>query len=383
MSKNICHIVHNFYPQDVRVRKEIVALVKKGHKVSVIALGRKGEPVQECIKNVKVYRLALDKKRSGKIRYLFEYVAFLFYSLYKLNLMDIKENFDVVHVSTLPDFLVFCALIQKLKGCKIILDMHEIAPEFFMSKFGVGKGNLIVRLSLFLEKMSLRFADDVITINDSIKNIFNKRAIPSKQISVVMNTMDGDMVARKSKVPHKSYNCVYHGTLTDIYGLDTALKGFSEACRHKSDMFFHIFGNGPQLPELKRLSIQLSLQNCVVFHGEVSHSKMIEYLYQMDLGILAIRKDVFLNLSFSNKLSEYLYIKIPVIHSNLDATKYYFSDDHILYFEAGNISELADRIKFAYSNRDYMKTVAEAAYERALLFDWSIMAKRYLQVVEK
>jgi glycosyltransferase involved in cell wall biosynthesis len=383
MIKNVCHIVQNFYPSDIRVRKEVLSLVSKGHRVSVIALGGNGEPVQECIENVKVYRLILDKRRSGKIRYIFEYVAFLFYSFYKLNLIDIKDKIDVVHVSTLPDFLVFCALIQKLKGCKIILDMHEIAPEFFMSKFGVGKRNLIVRLLLFLEKISLRFADEVITINDSIKNIFNKRAIPNKEITVVMNTMDGGMAAQFEKVPHDGFNCVYHGTITDIYGIDIALKGFSEACKHRSDMVFHIFGNGPHLPELKRLSSQLGLKNCVVFHGEVSHSKMIEYLYQMDLGILAIRKDVFLNLSFSNKLSEYLYMKIPVIHSNLDATRHYFSDDHILYFEAGNISELADKIKFAYSNRDYLKKTAETAFERVKLFDWSIMAKRYLQLVEK
>ena len=42
-----------------------------------------------------------------------------------------KKKFDFVHVHNLPDILVLSALVPRLTGAKIILDMHEIMPEFF------------------------------------------------------------------------------------------------------------------------------------------------------------------------------------------------------------------------------------------------------------
>ena len=105
------------------------------------------------------------------------------------------------------------------------------------------------------------------------------------------------------KRTHKGFNCVYHGTLTDIYGLDTAIEGFSKVSKKFPDMIFHIFGEGPSFPQLKYLTEHLNLEQSVVFHGSITYDKMMESLSEMDLGILAIRKDIFLNLSFSNKLS--------------------------------------------------------------------------------
>ena len=329
-------IVQGYYPSDVRVKKEAVALRSHGHQVSVIALRDLNEPKEEICDRVKVYRVALQKKRGGLFRYLFEYAAFFLYSVYKLNVLDLKEHVDVVHINTLPDFLVFCALVQKLKRRRIVLDMHEIMPEFFMSKYNISAKNAVVYALLFAERISLKFADAVITINEPIKLIFQKRAIPNRDIAVVMNSVDERMVRISRRRRHNGFNCVYHGTLTKMYGLETAIEGFSKACREVPDMVFHIFGSGTELQKLKDLAGQLDLGNSVVFHGFMPHEQMVEALAGMDIGILSLPKDIFMNLSFSNKLAEYVHLKIPVISSDLDTTKYYFDDEQIIFFEAGN-----------------------------------------------
>ena len=383
MAKHVCMIVQHPYPHDIRVRKEAQALLARGHKVSVIAVGDIHESKQEIVEGVNVYRLALPKQRGGVLRYLFEYVSFFLYAFVKLNWLDMQEQFDVVHINTLPDFLVFSAVIQKLKGRRILLDMHEIMPEFFMSKFGVGGRHPLVRLLRFLERISLKFADDVITINEPIKRIFQRRAIPNKPIVVVMNTVSTSIVRNSVSRPHKGFNCVYHGTLTDFYGLDIAIKGLSRISKKYDDIVFHIFGDGPSLPYLRYLTTELHLDQSVIFHGMVPYDRMIDALAEMDLGILAIRKDVFLNLSFSNKLAEYVCLKIPVISSDLDAVKYYFDDEHLLFFKAGDIKDLGCKIEFAYLNQGQMQTKAEMAYKTSQAFDWDVMAKRYVEFVEK
>lgn len=380
--KNVCMIVQHPYPNDVRVRKEARALLARGHRVSVIALRDFDEPKCEIVEGVSVYRASFSKKRAGVLRYIFEYLGFFLYAFVKLNLLDKKERFDVVHVNTLPDFLVFSTVIQKLKGRRIVLDLHEIMPEFFMSKFGVGNKYPVVRLLRVLERVSLNYADDIITVNEPIKRIFQRRAIPNKPIAVVMNTASAATVRNSVKRTHEGFNCVYHGTVTDIYGLDTAILGFAKAKGRCSDLMFHIFGEGPSLPQLKRLVHDLQVEAAVVFHGAIPYEDMMDALAEMDLGLLAIRKDVFLNLSLSNKLAEYVYLKIPVISSDLDTVMYYFDDRDLLFFQAGDPEDLSRKIEFAHGNKSQMQERAEAASKKSLAFNWDVMAKRYVNVIE-
>ena len=130
----------------------------------------------------------------------------------------------------------------------------------------------------------MRFADDVITINEPIKRIFQRRAKYNRPTAVVMNTVDEATVRGNRKRSHKSFNCVYHGTLTEMYGLDIAIEGFSRACKKFPDMLFHIFGGGPHFSQLKCMTEQLNLQDFVVFHGNIPHEKLMESLEEMDLA---------------------------------------------------------------------------------------------------
>jgi glycosyltransferase involved in cell wall biosynthesis len=380
--KRVCIVTQSHYPEDGRVRKEVRALLKKGYMVHVLSLHRAGKKRHEIVDGIEVFRGGLWKKRAGMMRYVLEYIAFFLFSLVQLNILDTRKKIDVVEVCTLPDFLVFSAFVQKMKRRRIVLDMHEIMPEFFMSKFGVGENQFIVKVLLFLEKVSLRFADGVITVNEPIRRIFEKRAIPGRHIEVVMNTVDGSSLSATEKSDHSGFNCVYHGTVTELYGLETAIRGFSLASPYARDMRFHIFGNGVEARSLKTLARDLGVGSKVIFHGFLPHQQMLKWLWEMDLGILALRKDVFLNLSFSNKLAEYIYFKIPVVTSDLDSTKYYFDESQILYYESGNVQDLSSKILFAYRNREKTTEMSEAARVKYEDIDWSVMEERYLKAID-
>jgi glycosyltransferase involved in cell wall biosynthesis len=380
--KKVIILVQQHFPYDIRVRKLTDTLVQHGHAATVICLRNGQEPEFEVINQVRVYRISLAKKRTGKWRYLFEYMAFLLAAFWLLNKLDRNEHFDTVHVCTLPDFLVFACIIQKFKGTRILLDMHEIMPEFFMSKYNVGKNNLFVRLLLVVENLSLKFSDEVIAINDPVKTLFQRRAIPGKPIHVIMNTVNERYAAFIGKKPHQRLNCVYHGTITTLYGLDGALKAFARAAKACPDMFFNIFGEGPQVNELKALSRELGIESRVLFKGQVPHNRMMELLAEMDLGILALPGNEFMDLSFSNKLAEYIQLKIPVIISDLDAIMYYFDKNDVLFFKAGELDDLADKIRFAYTHRDIIRNMAVSAFEKYKAIDWTIMSVRYLRIIE-
>ena len=57
-----------------------------------------------------------------------------------------REPYDLIHVHSVPDFEVFAALWPKLRGSKIILDIHDIIPEFYASKFGIGPQTITFKM---------------------------------------------------------------------------------------------------------------------------------------------------------------------------------------------------------------------------------------------
>ena len=127
--KSICMPVYSFYPFDPRVRRAAEALMENGHSVDVICLMEEGDKKVDSFNGVGIYRVSLTHKRGGYLRYIYHYSMFFLQVFIILNSLDRKKKYDVIHVHSLPDFLVFVAKIQKLKGRKVILDLHEVMPE--------------------------------------------------------------------------------------------------------------------------------------------------------------------------------------------------------------------------------------------------------------
>src|SRR5262245_48323578 len=125
-----CMIVQNYYPfAEVRVRREAEALVERGHSVDVVCRHHGEEPRRESVGSVTVHRIALGAKRWGLFSQLFDYLAFAFLAFLKVTQLHIRKRFHVVQAHNLPNFLVFAAVVPRLTGSRIILDIHDLMPE--------------------------------------------------------------------------------------------------------------------------------------------------------------------------------------------------------------------------------------------------------------
>ena len=82
--------------------------------------------------------IAFNRARStkkGKFTHVWRLIQFFVKSMAFLTRSHLKEKYDLIHVHSVPDFEVFAALFAKLGGAKVILDIHDIMPEFYVSKF--------------------------------------------------------------------------------------------------------------------------------------------------------------------------------------------------------------------------------------------------------
>jgi len=341
------------------------------------------------LSGVNVETISLGKKRGSLIRYTFEYVAFLIWAFIKLSARMSRRQYAIVDVNNLPDFLIFAGAYAKWRGAKLVLDMHEITPEFYISKYGVREDSLLIRFLTRVERMSLNFADSVITINEPITQLLISRGLSPAKTTEVMNSVDESLFENVSQSPNASmpgenqaqFVMMYHGTLTNLYGLDITIQAFGLAQKEMPGAQFWVLGDGPERPALELLAEKVGLTGKVRFVGKVRPEEVPQWLSRCDVGVLATRRDVFLDFSFSNKLSEYVILGKPVISSRLRAIRHYFSEDALAYFEPGEPTSLANQMVRLYGDEQLRVRVASKALAEYKPIRWEVMKDRYLQLI--
>ena len=378
-------VVQNYYDVDPRVRREAECLVAEGYAVDVFALRNKGKDKVYNLNGVNVLTLLLIKKRTNPGRYIFESMFFFVWSFVLVTWRMLHQRYSVIQVHTVPDFLIFVGLIPKLLGSKVILDMHEVMPELYRSKYVISERHWMIGLLKWIESASIHFANHVIVVTQPIKDLLETRGFPPEKMSVVLNSADTElfMVCPSSvRNQNKPFVFMFHGTVSSLYGLDRAIRAFAMASADLNGAEFWIVGDGPERAKLEQLARELRLSKQVKFIGIIPHREIPDWLEQCDVGVIAARQDLYLDLAFFCKLPEYILSRKPAIAPRLHTTQYYFSDNAIAYFTPQDEAELVARMVDLYRSPELRhRLIDQAAYEYAAI-DWSVMKLRYLQVIE-
>jgi glycosyltransferase involved in cell wall biosynthesis len=385
--KSICILLQGQYDFDARVRRKAEALVAAGYSVDVLALRPAHGTKRYSLKGVNIITVSLGKKRGSPARYIFEYAAFFLWAFLRLSVLMRRKRYACIDVNTLPDFLIFAAAPARWMGAKLILDMHEITPEFYMSKYGMAEDAWPVRLLRRVEKLSFDYADFVITVNDPIQDLLVSRGLVRSKSIVVMNAADEARFASSSSRPvaprgSDQFVMMYHGTLTRIYGLEIAMEAFRMAHAEMPGAELWILGPGPEQEDLARLAQKYGLSSNVKLFGQVPSGEIPGWLNQCDAGILPIRRDVFLDFAFPNKLPEFIISGKPVLMSRLQAIRRYFSEEALAYFEPNNPEDLARQMVRLYREHGLRAGLAATAKKEYAPIRWAVMKQRYMKLVE-
>jgi len=385
--KSVCLIVQNVYDVDSRVRRKVDALVAAGYSVDVLALRAANGKKNYTLDGANVYTVALGKMRGSLLRYAYEYLVFFLWAFLRVSLLMRRRRYAVIDVNTLPDFLIFAGLVARWMGAKLVLDMHEITAEFYMSKYGIPPDSWKVRLLNFQERISFNFADYVITINEPIQELLASRGMDLKKSIVLMNAADEARFAPRPRsgtdASVESFVMMYHGTLTRIYGLEIAVESFSKVHAQMPGAELCILGGGPERKILADLAQNLGIGDKVKLIGLVPSSEIPGWLSKCDVGILPIRRDVFLDFAFPNKLPEFIISGKAVLMSRLKAIRYYFSEDALAYFEPNNADDLAKQMVRLYQDKALRAKMAVRAKQEYEPIRWEVMKQRYMVLVNQ
>ena len=178
--RNAAVLLFSHYPADPRPRRAAEALAAEGVKIDLICLrDDDGEPARETFGSINVTRVRLKRQRGSKLGYVGQYVTFVLASFFYLASRSLTRRYDLVHVHNMPDILVFGATVPKLLGAKVILDLHDPMPELMQTIFRLPEKSLSVVMLKRLEKLSIRFADLVLTVNLACKKTLFFTQLPA------------------------------------------------------------------------------------------------------------------------------------------------------------------------------------------------------------
>jgi glycosyltransferase involved in cell wall biosynthesis len=384
-------IVHSYYEEDPRVRREAEALVARGRPVDVISLRQPNDERSSELNGVRVTRLDVQRHQgAGLWVYLREYVGFLLRAGWTATRAHRRRRYGLVQVHSLPDFLVFAALPLKLVGVKVVLDLHEAMPEFFKTRFPNVRSPLVRRGLLLQERLSIAFADRVLSVNELMADRLLGLGVDPDKLTIVPNSPNLDLFDPTAH-PRRPFRedgplrVIYTGALTPTYELDVAVDAIARlaASRPDLDIRLELYGRGDSEDDLHQRIDQNGISDRVTFHGRIPIEDVPAAVAAADIGIAPTRLDEFTSVSLSTKVFEYGAMNKPVVASRLPLVERTFPTDEVLTYASGDHQALAAAIeRLADDPLEREARVVKTAARVAEL-GWAHDAGRYAALIDR
>ena len=371
-------IAYTNYLTDARVRREAETLASlPGYEISFLVLKKGFVPETYKISGVEIIELNIGKYQGkSQFKYLLSYFFFIFLSFIACNKLFLIRKTKIVHIHNMPDILIFAAVLPRLFGEKIILDIHDSMPETYSTKFSKKTGRFLFKLMCWEEALCCRIANKVICVNHVQRQALINRGIDANKIVISMNVPDPKRFSPIKNMPavrntHGAFNLVYHGTITKRLGIDLAIIAVSKLIVKIPEIKFQIYGNGDDIDEFIKLSHSLGINEYIHFNKKmIPVEDLIEKLRNMNVGIISNRKNVATELMLPVKMLEYIMLGIPVIAPRLKTIEYYFNNEMVSYFEPENVDSLTSAVLELYQNELKRKNQIQMARKFLDRYGW-------------
>jgi glycosyltransferase involved in cell wall biosynthesis len=377
-------------PGDRRVWDIATTLAASGGEVVVVCpQDGRDSASHEVRDGVEIHRYRARFAAGGALSYVREYARAMICTWRLVSRLSRERPFDVVHSCAPPDFLVFSAWPARRRGARLIFDHHDLTPELFASRFGEGH-RLLYRLTVLLERLSLRAADVAIATNEAYAGVQTTRAGKrADDVFVVRNAPDLSRLKEVAPDPSlargKRFLIGYLGVMSEQDGVDVALEAL-RGLRERRDDWHAIFaGDGPSIDTLKQLTRELALDDVVEFAGWIGDGEIARLLSTADVCLSPEPKTAFNDMSTLVKITEYMAMGRPLVAFPLQQTQF-TAQDAAVYADANDpvsyaccidalLNDPLQRARMGQIGRDRVrrsftweqsKRPLQAAYDRAL-----------------
>lgn len=387
-SPRVCVVRRGLYPIDPRLHRHVRALLDAGYQVDLICEWEPGSPRRERAGRLRIRRVTIPPGVGGPARLVLHYAVFFVAATVLLTLRHLRRRYELIHVESLPDVLVFAGVVPRLLGARILLDLSECWPEYWATRFHKPAGHPVLHLLGRLEQASIRFADSSLTCTEQMREAFVARGADPDQIGVVVNGSD-ECVFDVRRYHHQGsppgeFVLISHGALEPRYGLDTVIRALHILAQTIPGLRLELYGSGTHIPELQRLARELGVADRVWFsHRHVPIRQLLAALSRADAGVVAVHRDSFRDLTHCNKMFDFIAMHVPVLITRARSVLAYFDEDCFEFFESRDPEDLARAIRRLHDDPERRSRRVQRALEAAEPYRWAHQREVYIRTVRR
>lgn len=356
-----------------------------GHEVVVLTARFKGLPNDEAKEGYRIVRIPSIRRFQEKCR-VFEMVSFMFSACFYAIKLARQWKPDV----SIPFFTIPSGpsawVLKKIFGVPYIVSLrggdvpgfmhpdlklhHWLTERVIRFLWKGAKG--VVANSEGLKSLALKTSDDIdiMTIPNGVDTgFFNPENVRVDQSIVPIHQDSGNGVLR----------IMTAGRLTAQKGIDTLLfavwrlKG-----RLKKPVQIWIVGDGPRRASLEQLASDLKIEDQVFFLGWCDRETLKAFYQSADIFVLPS-----LDEGMPNVLLEAMAMGLPVVATQISGSQELVKEgENGFLVPPKNPAIMAQKLSQLIDNNSLRLQMARASRNKAHQFDWSMVARDYLQLCE-
>lgn len=368
--------------RDHRLRKQARTLLASGFDVTVIC--RADPRNKTCVPGARVLQYPAPPEGTGLFAFAVEYgysvvmaAVLVFWSL-------LRGGFDVLQVASTPDIYFVVSAPWRRLGRPVVFDFRDPSPETYEARYGRRDGGMY-RALLLLERLSLRAADRVLVVNESLREMARVRGgVDNERIVSVGNGPVSDRVmrrpARSDLRAGQRYLCCWLGLIGPQDRVDLALGAI--AClvheMERTDCAFVFVGTGEELPAAQELAAELEIGDWVSFPGWAEEELVFDYLSTADIGIESNTEEYVSGV----KVMEYLAAGLPIVAFETRETRR-IAGEAARYAPKGDVVAMARLIDELLDDQETREEMGYAGQRRAKeSIAWEHQAARYVPTIK-
>ena len=304
------------------------------------------------------------------------------------------RRYDVVHVHNMPDFLVFAAFWPRVFGKSVVLDVHDLMPEVYCSKFKTSvrhPGIWPIRLQ---EWISHRFASACVFATERFRQGAIARGTVREDRSIsCMNAADTTLFDRE-KHPWRGpdgadeFVMLYLGTVSHRHGVDQCVRVLPLAAKKVPGIKLLIHcklseGEGKPLQELKDIARELGVEDRVEVGPPLPLQEVPAAMSRASVGVFTPHMDVHIDMALSLKVPEFIAMDVPVVAVRTSIMTSLVREDEVAMFEDGDHQAFADCLEKLHSDPSAGREMAHRARRFTKDHAWENEFGGYVKLLER
>lgn len=288
---------------------------------------------------------------------------------------------DVYHAND-ANTLPAAWLAARRNTARLVYDAHELETGRNWAASRVA--GIYRRLTVLPERVFIRQADAVITVNQSIaRRLAALYKIPTP--TVVMNcpetlretTQRSERLRTELNIPDELKIALYQGGVERGRGIES----FLLAVQSTPGVAAVLLGDGTLLETLRQ-RLQNSEYQRVYLPGKVDPTALPAYTSSADIGIVLIEPSCeSYRLSLPNKIFEYMHAGLPVLGSDLPEIKHIINEEKIgLIVNPQNPDEIASTLRQLLANPQAFAEYQSRAQAASQKYTWEIERVKLLEL---